>query len=47
MEGIQKLKCTSCGVSFMSENNVAICPSCIERQGQEHGHTGCGCGHGH
>jgi rubrerythrin len=45
MEGIQKLKCTSCGVSFMSENNVAICPSCIEGQG--HGDTGCGCGHSH
>ena len=47
MEGIQKLKCASCGVSFMSTNDVSICPSCMERQSQGHGHSGCGCGHGH
>jgi len=46
MEGIQKLKCTSCGITFMSENNNPLCPTCSENpnthnHGDEHG---CGCG---
>ena len=47
MEGIQKLKCTSCGTSFMSENNVPLCPSCSSSEKQGGGHMGCGCGHSH
>lgn len=48
MEGIQKIKCTSCGVSFMSETVVALCPSCMERQSHGEGNMGgCGCGHHH
>ena len=48
MEGIQKLKCTSCGTTFMSETGVAKCPSCSENE--THGGSqmgGCGCGHSH
>ncbi|WP_162477850.1 hypothetical protein [Nitrososphaera sp. AFS] len=48
MQGVQKLKCTSCGVMFMSETHSETCPSCSA--GQAHGHEGmggCGCGHGH
>lgn len=46
MEGIQKLKCSSCGITFMSENNSPLCPTCSENSnahhhGEEHG---CGCG---
>ena len=48
MQGVQKLKCTSCGVTFMSETDTPICPSCSENR--SHGHeniSGCGCGHSH
>lgn len=46
MEGIQKLKCGSCGITFMSENNSPLCPTCSENtsahnHGAEHS---CGCG---
>lgn len=46
MEGVQKLKCSSCGITFMSENNSPLCPTCSENSsshhhGEEHG---CGCG---
>jgi transposase-like protein len=46
MEGVQKSKCTSCGITFMSENNNPLCPTCSENSnthnhGDEHG---CGCG---
>jgi Zn finger protein HypA/HybF involved in hydrogenase expression len=53
MQGIQKIKCSSCGTTFMSEDNVTQCPTCQE---QGHGHGGqessnvgggCGCGHSH
>jgi len=42
MEGIQKLKCSSCGITFMSENNSPLCPTCSENStahhhGEEHG----------
>ena len=46
MEGIQKVKCNSCGTMFMSENNVPFCPSCIDKQGHGDMHA-CGCGHSH
>lgn len=52
MQGLQKLKCSSCGISFMSENENTLCPTCLENtahgQSQAHGHEaghGCGCGH--
>ena len=46
MEGVQKLKCSSCGITFMSENNSPLCPTCSENasahnHGAEHS---CGCG---
>jgi rubrerythrin len=52
MQGIQKIKCSTCGTMFMSENNSTQCPSCQE---QSHSHKeqssnvggGCGCGHSH
>jgi len=53
MQGVQKLKCTSCGTMFMSETGTTMCPSCSE---QKHEHReqessnmtgGCGCGHSH
>ena len=48
MEGIQKLKCTSCGTTFMSETGVAKCPSCSENETHGGSHMGgCGCGHSH
>ena len=48
MEGIQKLKCNSCGSTFMSETGNAKCPSCLEKESQGSGNTsGCGCGHQH
>ncbi|MGZ8887418.1 MAG: hypothetical protein ACXW1A_04060 [Nitrososphaeraceae archaeon] len=48
MEGIQKLKCSSCGSTFMSETGMAKCPSCLEKESQGAGNTaGCGCGHQH
>lgn len=53
MQGLQKLKCATCGTMFMSETETNTCPSCSE---QNHTHThhehgssggmgGCGCGH--
>ena len=49
MEGIQKLKCTSCGTTFMSETGMTKCPSCLEKEshGSHMGSGGCGCGHQH
>jgi hypothetical protein len=51
MQGVQKLKCATCGTMFMSEIDTDTCPSCSE---QSHSHReygssssmgGCGCGH--
>ena len=48
MEGIQKLKCTSCGTAFMSETVMTKCPSCLDKESQGESHMGgCGCGHQH
>jgi Zn finger protein HypA/HybF involved in hydrogenase expression len=54
MEGIQKMKCSSCGTMFMSETQQTKCPTCVEQQQQQQqggnsasGHSGCGCGHSH
>ncbi|HKO64623.1 MAG TPA: hypothetical protein VJU13_05435 [Candidatus Nitrosocosmicus sp.] len=50
MEGIQKMKCSSCGTMFMSENEQSKCPTCAEQQQQNNSggsHAGCGCGHSH
>jgi rubrerythrin len=52
MQGVQKLKCTSCGTMFMSESGITTCPTCSENQdGRHHDHEGnmggCGCGHNH
>ena len=47
MEGIQKLKCSGCGTSFMSENGIDKCPSCLSKASEGHGMSGCGCGHSH
>ena len=52
MEGIQKMKCSSCGTMFMSETQQDKCPTCVEQQQQQggssdSGHAGCGCGHSH
>jgi rubrerythrin len=52
MQGVQKLKCTSCGTMFMSESGITTCPTCSENQdGHHHDHEsnmgGCGCGHSH
>jgi len=54
MQGVQKVKCASCGTMFMSETGSSTCPSCSE---QSHSHYedqgsggmsgGCGCGHSH
>jgi rubrerythrin len=54
MQGVQKVKCASCGTMFMSETGSNTCPSCSE---QSHKHyeeegsggmsSGCGCGHSH
>jgi rubrerythrin len=46
MEGVQKLKCTSCGTTFMSENNNPLCPTCSENSSAHHhgDEHGCGCG---
>lgn len=35
MEEIQKVKCTSCGTSFMVQNEAPLFPSCSE-QHQDH-----------
>jgi len=49
MQGLQKLKCTSCGTMFMSEIETADkCPTCSEQSYSHHEHGGmggCGCGH--
>ena len=48
MEGIQKLKCSMCGTSFMSETGIDKCPSCLSKSSQGHDNmSGCGCGHSH
>jgi len=48
MQGVQKLKCTSCGVMFMSETDSKTCPSCSGDHSHGHeGMGGCGCGHSH
>jgi rubrerythrin len=51
MEGIQKMKCSTCGTTFMSETQQSKCPTCVEQQQQQNnsggGHAGCGCGHSH
>lgn len=50
MEGIQKMKCVSCGTMFMSETEQSKCPTCIEESANNTnsaGHAGCGCGHSH
>ena len=46
MEGIQKLKCSSCGITFMSETNSPLCPTCSESSSAHHhgAEHGCGCG---
>jgi len=53
MQGIQKVKCGSCGTMFMSETSTTLCPTCQE---QSHSHKenqnsneggSCGCGHSH
>ena len=53
MQGIQKVKCSTCGTMFMSETNSNQCPSCQEQQSHSHNEQssnvggGCGCGHSH
>jgi rubrerythrin len=53
MQGVQKIKCTSCGTMFMSESGINTCPSCSEQshthREHENGNSmgGCGCGHSH
>lgn len=52
MQGVQKVKCTSCGTTFMSEIETDTCPSCLEQSHSQSKHEsssmgGCGCGHGH
>jgi rubrerythrin len=48
MQGIQKVKCISCGTMFMSETGINMCPSCSQQSHGEHGSLGgCGCGHSH
>ena len=45
MEGVQKIKCGSCGITFMSESNSPLCPTCSENLNAHHGAGhGCGCG---
>ncbi|MGI0005846.1 MAG: hypothetical protein ACREAY_05475 [Nitrososphaera sp.] len=47
MQGVQKLKCSACGVTFMAEADSKVCPSCAS-SGSSHGDMGgCGCGHHH
>jgi rubrerythrin len=52
MQGVQKVKCASCGTMFMSETGTNTCPSCSEQSHSHREHEnssmgGCGCGHGH
>ena len=55
MQGVQKVKCSSCGTMFMSETGTTMCPSCSSEQSHEHREYdtsgmmgGCGCGgHSH
>jgi rubrerythrin len=53
MQGIQKVKCSTCGTMFMSETDSTQCPSCQEQQSHSHNEQtsnvggGCGCGHSH
>lgn len=50
MQGLQKIKCATCGTMFMSETPTSTCPSCSESshgQGSHEGVGGCGCGHSH
>lgn len=51
MQGVQKVKCASCGTMFMSETGNAICPTCSENHGNQSHESnvggGCGCGHSH
>ncbi|MEO9320951.1 MAG: hypothetical protein ABI361_09775 [Nitrososphaera sp.] len=48
MQGIQKEKCISCGIGFMSEDGAKMCPTCsMSRGGQGHEMGGCGCGGHH
>ncbi|HYY86793.1 MAG TPA: hypothetical protein VE594_06785 [Nitrososphaeraceae archaeon] len=46
MEGVQKLKCSSCGITFMSETNSPLCPTCSETSSAHHhgAEHSCGCG---
>jgi len=46
MQGIQKAKCASCGVMFISENESKTCPSCANHDSNGM-MDGCGCGHHH
>jgi transposase-like protein len=46
MQGLQKLKCATCGTMFMSETEtVTTCPSCSEESHSHHEHGTGGCGH--
>jgi rubrerythrin len=49
MQGVQKVKCASCGTMFMSEIETDTCPSCSEQSHSHHEYGssmgGCGCGH--
>jgi rubrerythrin len=52
MQGIQKIKCSTCGTMFMSETNSTQCPSCQEQSHSQKEQSsnvggGCGCGHSH
>lgn len=47
MEGMLKLKCSTCGTMFMSETQQSKCPTCVEQGNTFEGHAGCGCGHSH
>ena len=44
MQEIQKAKCASCGVTFVSENATHYVRHVL-KSGHSHGHSGCGCGH--
>ena len=38
MQGLQKLKCATCGTMFMSETETNTCPSCSEQNHTHHEH---------